>query len=222
MSYKKTARQIYTADLGDDSTTSIFVKNHQSPSHLLEQVVTLYVRGHIHETLHLISCIIDNNNALVNSADLFVINAKALIELQGFSIDAQCALEQALLLEPDHERAKALKELCSMHEALRDGIYETTEAQLRKHLTEKPKDPYASYILGYHLFWKNGSAQEAVDLLEATVRNRPSFLKAWLCLGIAYKRNKDYGRAEEAFHECISLDNNEHNREYYRKHLQSL
>lgn len=223
MSSKKTARQFVDFNTKtQNSTTALFIKNHTNPAQLLSQIQALFAQGQLHEANHVIECIIDNNNALLASADLFTLQAKIFIELSGFNVHAQCAIQQALLLEPLHEEALQLDKICALHEELRDGLYENAEASLRTTLAADSKSVYAMYVLANHLFWKNGPEAEATQLLEKCVKNRPSFLKAWLCLAMAYKKGQDFSKAENAFQECLGLDVNSSNKEFYKKHLQSL
>lgn len=222
MSSRRSARQFTNFGETTTSTTSLFVQNHTSPEHLLAQVETLFFRGDLHQTHHLIECIVENNNALVGSADLFVTHAKVFIELYGFNVHAQCSVEQALLLEPEHAEALKLKTLSRLHEEFRDGLYTQAETELRELIKSEPENIYAQYLLAYHLFWKNGAQTEALDLLETSVRQRPSFLRAWLCLAMAYKRGHQSEKAEDAFQECLALDKDPVNLEFYKNHLQSI
>lgn len=222
MSYKPTARSVYAPPQESQSTTALFVRNHSCPEHLLDQLKTLYGRGHIEETIHLIECIVRNENPLISSADLFVLHAKALIEVQGFSVDALCALKQATLLEPENKDANELEMLCGIHELLQDGLYEKAVSGLKAIMESHPENMIAVYMLGHHLFWKSGNQAYATELLEKAVSMRPSFLKAWVSLGMAYKKNKCFEQADEAFTQCLDLDQNEANHEYYKKHQQSL
>jgi len=223
MSTNKNARQFVDVNSKTQtSTTSMFIRNHSNPEHLLAQVEALFVQGQIHEASHVVECIIDNNNALVSSPDLFTLHAKIFIELFGFNVHAQCSIQQALLLDPAHESALELQKLCDLHEDLRDGLYENAEDGLRRTLKNDPKNAYAQYILANHLFWKNGPEAEAIEMLENCVKSRPSFLRAWLCLAMAYKKNQNLAQAEGAFQECMGLDTNASNHEFYKKHLQSI
>jgi tetratricopeptide (TPR) repeat protein len=223
MGFKRSARQfVNTNDSADNCTTSLFVQNHTSPEHLLAQVEGLFHRGDIHQASHLIECIIDSNNALVSSADLFVLHAKTFIEQHGFSVHAQCSIQQALLLEPQHEEALRLQTLSKLHEEFRDGLYTQAQESIRAFLVENPQDVYARYLLAYNLFWKNGAQTEALELLEKCVKARPSFLRAWLCLAMAYKKSQDFAKADDAFQECLGLDRNPNNLDFYKNHLQSI
>lgn len=188
----------------------------------MAQVDVLFAQGHLHEANHVVECIIDHCNPLVASPELFTLHSKIFIELFGFNVHAQCSVQQALLLDHTHEEALALQQLGSLHEELRDGLYESAETGLRTFIAQHPHNPYAKYILANHLFWKNGPEAEAIELLEKCVKNRPSFLKAWLCLAMAYKKCQNSTAAETAFQECLELDINSSNKEFYQKHLQSL
>jgi predicted Zn-dependent protease len=223
MSSKKSARQFAeTKTQTQNSTTSLFIKNHTSPEQLLAQIEVLFDQGHLHEANHAVECIIDHYNPLISSADLFTLHAKIYIELFGFNVHAQSSIQQALLLEPNHEEAIALQKVSALHEELRDGLYESAEEGLRSFISTHTENTYAMYVLANHLFWKNGPEVEAVELLEKVVKNRPSFLKAWLSLAMAYKKCLRPVKAEAAFLECLGLDINASNKEMYQKHLQSL
>lgn len=220
---RKSARQfINIRENTQNSTTALFVQNHTSPKHLLAQVETLFDRGELHPAKDLVECIIDNNNALVSSADLFVLHAKIFIELCGFNVDAQCAVQQALLLEPQNAEALKFEVLANIHEDFRDGLYEQGENSVREVLAADTDSTYGRFLLGYHMFWKNGSQTEAVELLEKCVQKRPSFLRAWLCLAMAYKKNQELAKAEKAFQECLAIDANPTNLDFYKNHLQSI
>lgn len=223
MSSKKTAR--YYAEPNSkiqNSTTSLFIRNHTSPDQLLSQVQVLFAQGHTLEAGHVVECILDHYNPLISSSDLFSLHAKVFIELQGFNVHAQCAIQQALMLDPAHEESLALQELANLHEELRDGLYESAETALRELIAKEPKNIYARFILGSHLFWKNGREEEVIELLEGAVKTRPSFLKAWQCLAMAYKKSQAFEKAEMAFQECLALDTDSQNQDFYTKHLQSL
>ena len=222
MSSKRSARQFVSLGETAQSTTSLFVQNHTSPEHLLAQVDNLFQRGDLHQAHHLIECIVDNNNPLVGTADLFVLHAKTFIELYGFNVHAQCSIQQALLLEPGHTEAMKLQRLGDLHEEFRDGMYAQAQDSLREFIKSEPENIYARYLLAYNLFWKNGTQAEATELLEACVRLRPSFLRAWLCLAMAYKRGQQIEKAEEAFQECLSIDRDPTNLEFDKNHLQSI
>jgi tetratricopeptide (TPR) repeat protein len=223
MGFKRSANQfVNTNEASTGCTTSLFVQNHTSPQHLLQQVEALVSRGEIHQASYLIDCIIDNNNALVSSADLFVLHAKIYIEQFGFSVHAQCAIQQALLLEPNHGDALRLQTLSNLHEEFRDGLYTQAQESVREFLKTNPDNVYATYLLAYNMFWKNGAESEAVELLEKCVKARPSFLRAWLCVAMAYKKNQNFEKAEDAFQECLGLDKNPSNSDFYKNHLQSI
>jgi len=200
----------------------MFIKHHTSPEQLLFQVKALFEQGHLHEAHHVIECIIENGNPLIASADLFALHAKIYVELFGFNVHAQCAIQQSLMLDPSNEEALALQKLSAVHEELRDGLYETGTAKLETLLAAEPGNAYAMYLLANQLFWKNGPETKAIALFEKSVKLRPSFLKSWLGLAMAYKKNQESAKAEDAFQECLALDINLLNQEFYKKHLQSL
>ncbi|MBY0314398.1 MAG: hypothetical protein K2Q26_02685 [Bdellovibrionales bacterium] len=217
------ARQLFNStEDRQGSTTSLFVKNHKNPDHLLSQIEALYLQNQTAEVLHLIDCVIENNSDLLNTPELFVLHAKALIEFHGFGYTAESQLSQALILDPQASSATELQNLFALHDELRDGLYASCEEKLGELLKKDPKNAFALFLLGNHLLWKTGSTQEAIQHLEKAVELRPSFLKAWVSLAMAYKKNHLFVMAEQAFQECISLDPNPNQQSFYKTHLQAL
>lgn len=217
------ARQLFNGvDDRQGSTTSLFVKKHKNPEHLLSQIEALYLQKQTAEVLHLIDCVIENNSDLLNQPELFVVHAKTLIELHGFGFPAESQLAQALILNPQSAMAVDLQRLFAINDELRDGLYVSGEEKLGQILKEDPKNALALFLLGNHLLWKTGSTQEAIQHLEKAVELRPSFLKAWVSLAMAYKKNHLFVMAEQAFQQCLSLDPNPQQQNFYKTHLQAL
>lgn len=222
MSYRTNARQVIIDDQVSEPSTMVFVRNHKSPDHLIEQLQTLYYLGHVEEFLHLADCVLEVQNPLVGESSFFETYAKALVEIQGFSTETHCAVNQAMMLNAQSVPAMKLHTLCLWKEMLKDGLYSEVETTIEAHLVKEPQDLLAAYLLAHHLFWKNRNEERAIELLESIVERRPSFLKAWLDLGMAYKKSRKSEKAQNAFKTCLDLDTNEQNCEQYERHLQSL
>lgn len=223
MGTRRGARQLFgSEDYRKDSTTSLFIKKHKNPEQLLSQIESLYLQSQIKEVIHLIECVIDNNSDLLSNPDIFVLYSKALIEFQGLTHQSESALYQAQLLNKNSATVLELQNLFALNEELRDGLYSSAEEKLNTLLQKDPKNGIALFMLGSHLLWKTERTSTAVELLEKATKLRPHFLKAWVHLAMAYKKNHLLALADQAFQECIALDPNPNQHHFYKTHLQAL
>lgn len=224
MSIVKTARHLVGIDVEKiQSTMALFIKNHTSPEQLLRQLEGLYSSGQVQEAQHFASGIIDTYHPLIQEADFFVLHSKILFEtLGGDHHETQAALKQALILDPNHRAALTLLKTYQAQQDLRDGLYAQGEATLREMVQTDTLNAYAAYILAHHLLWKNGPEADAIRFFEHTLQLRPRFLRAHVGLGMAYKKARDLAKADAAFADCLGLDSNFQNHEFYKRHLQNL
>ncbi len=224
MSIVKTARHLVGIDVeNNQSTMALFIKNHTSPAQLLRQLEGLYGSGQVEEAQHFASGIIDTYHPLIQEADFFVLHSKILFEVWGGDhLETQAALNQALILEPNHRSALSLLKTYQAQQDLRDGLYALGEAALRDMVQADPLNAFATYILAHHLLWKNGPEADAIRFFEHTLQLRPRFLRAHLGLAMSYKKARDLAKADAAFAECLGLDSNFQNHEFYKRHLQNL
>lgn len=223
MSSRRGARQLLNVrEYRPDSTMSLFVKNHKNPDQLLNQIEALYLQNQITESVHLMECVIENNSELLNSARFFFLYSQALVELQGFSSQAESALHQSFLMDRNDRKAQEFQSLFDLNNDLRDGLYSSAEEKLRTLLSHDPKNAMVLFLLGSHLFWKTENTAEAIAFLEKAVDLRPAFLKAWVHLAMAYKKSLLFVLADQAFQECLNLDPNPNQHNFYKTHLQAL
>ncbi len=227
MNTRRSARHLLV--LGESetaSTVSLFIKNHTSPEHLLQQIEGLAHSGQNFEAQALCEHIINAEHILIRSADFFVLQAKILFEMPNeigrASERAQAAVRQALLIDPINASALEFDALLKSQSLLRDGLYADGEKALRDLLTLQPLNAYASYVLAQHLLWKNGPENEAILWFEHSLQLRPRFLAARLGLAHAYKKVRNFAKADVCFKECIKLDRNPDNHSIYKQHLQNL
>lgn len=227
MSIRRSARHL--SILGQDDTfdtVSLFVKNHTSPEHLLQQIEGLAHSGQNFEAHELCEHIINAEHILIRSADFFVLQAKILFEMpheiRGLQKKTEAAIRQALLIDPINPSALEFDAVLKSQSFLRDGLYAAGETALRELLTLHPLNPYASYVLAQHLLWKNGPENEAAQWFEHCLQLRPRFLAARLGLAYTYKKARNFAKADQCFRECLKLDRNPDNHPLYKQHLQNL
>ncbi len=219
---RKSARHFVDIDIENkQSTMALFIKNHKNPEQLFRQVERLYNSGEVQEASHVCQSIVDEYHPLIQNTNFFVLQAKILFEV-GDDLGARACTSQALLLESDHDGALEMQELLNAQEDLRDGLYEQGEITLRQLLSEKPMNAYATYLLAHHLLWKNGPEVEALKYFEQSLQLRPRFLRARLGQALAYKKVRDFAKAEAAFAECLRIDSSVENHDFYKRNLQNI
>jgi tetratricopeptide (TPR) repeat protein len=223
MSTRRSARHLFVSGDGEETNTiSLFVKNHTSPEHLLQQIEGLAHSGQTHEAQALCENIINAEHALLRSSAFFVLHAKILFELYGNSQKTAAAIRQALLVDPICSSALEFDAVLKSQGLLQDGLYAAGEASLRELLALHPLNAYAAFALAQHLLWKNGPENEAILWFEHCLQLRPRFLTAQLGLAYAYKKVRNFAKADLCFKECIRLDRNTENHPLYKQHLQNL
>ena len=223
MSIRRTARHLLVSGESETaSTVSLFIKNHTSPEHLLQQIEGLAHSGQNFEAQTLCEHIINAEHILIRSADFFVLQAKILFEMDGGRKQSEAAIRQALLVDPINPSALEFDAVLKSQSLLLDGMYSDGEATLRQLLSLHPLNPYASYVLAQHLLWKNGPENECILWFEHSLNLRPRFLAARLGLAYAYKKVRNLAKADACFKECIKLDRNPENHPLYKQQLQNL
>jgi tetratricopeptide (TPR) repeat protein len=221
LSANKSARANIKEETNDIvSSMSYFVRHHKDSEQLFIQMRALFASGQLLEVNTLAQCVVNEYNDNIQNADFFILAAKAEIELHGFTKNVDGYLRQALKLAPFNDVALAFFKMSSACLDLKDGLYEKGEATLRRCLKTSSIRAYASFFLGHHLFWKNGELAEAVELLEDATNLRDSFLKAWVDLGLAYKRSGQREKANSAFEKCLKLDRETVRRAFYERHIE--
>ncbi len=220
---RRTARHFLV--LGESEitdTVSLFIKNHTSPEHLLQQIEGLAHLGQNFEAQMLCEHIINAEHILIRSADFFVLQAKILFEMDVSKKQVEAAVRQALLVDPINSSALEFDAVIQGQSLLQDGLYIDGEACLRDLLHHHPLNAYASFILAQHLLWKNGPENEAIRWFEHSIQLRPRFLAARLGLAYAYKKVHNFAKSDMCFRECMKLDGNPENHPTYKQHLQNL
>ena len=78
--------------------------------------------------------------------------------------------------------------------------------QALKKDSERPEQIQSD--IGLALF-KNGNLDEAIILLESTIKDNPSFVDAYINLALCYKEQKDYTRALSSLDNALKLNSND-------------
>ena len=143
-----------------------------------------------------------------------------MLEAEAPSSQIRALLVRANAKSPGSGELTDYLDLLEAKNYLRKGP-DAGEPMLRAVLRRSPQNIHASFILGTHLFWTEEDRNRAIPLLEACVRLRPNFLRAWACLGALYKQNGDTQLSQSAFRKCIALETNPVMLEFFTNQLQA-
>lgn len=221
MSIKNARRLPFVAEQEHSSTMSMFIKNHANPEQLYRQVEDLHSAGDNAAAEAVCKCIIDEFHPLIQQSAFFTLHAKILFELDR-DPEAFSAVSQALLINKHDSLALEMQSTFTAQTDLQDGLYEQGESLLREQIGQNPLNLTASLILAHHLLWKNGSDVEIIQLYERCVQLRPRLLRARFGLAVAYKKVRNFTKAEVTFAECLKLDGEIKNHPLYQRSLQNI
>jgi tetratricopeptide (TPR) repeat protein len=88
---------------------------------------------------------------------------------------------------------------------LGQGDHASADPLLRMLLGRMPDDPRFLYNLGMSLS-DRGEMEEAIQMLERLVENEPGSSNGWTALGVAYARNGQHDKVEDAFRRALEID----------------
>ncbi len=202
-------------------TARSFLKRHSDPNFLLGQLKSLLAQGQIGPCCDMIQLIIRENHKLSDYASIYILRAQVAIEMGEEQGEVLAWLQQAQLCKKAVETLEPWNQLIEAKLALKEGDYNLGQKMLEVLSNFQDIGIYAKLELAQHLFWKNINVDRAITLLEDITFERPTFIKAWSCLGYAYNRIDEKEKAQESFGHCIELDSNPKRIEIYKQLIAS-
>ncbi len=113
---------------------------------------------------------------------------------KGDAENARDLLEDALELQPHHERGQNLLALAYF----KLGLFDKAEELYRALVAEHPQDATLQVNLGL-VYLKTGAAEQAIAAFSAALVVQPDHPKAQNYLGLAYLKGRDYPKAQGCF-----------------------
>ena len=113
----------------------------------------------------------------------------------------------ASLIEDNYEDSDALAECARVyfgHKEFGKWIEMNKKALLLN--SDRPEQIQSD--MGLSLM-KNGNLEEAIVLLESTIKDNPGFIDAYINLGLCYKEQNDYTRALSSLENALKLKSND-------------
>jgi tetratricopeptide (TPR) repeat protein len=172
------------------------------------ELVTLYAEGKIEKALSLFMATRGQSPELDQDASFLLLGAKILFETEGPLGTIKALLMKAHLLAPEHSEIVDYLELTDAKEKLDLGSGDLAEQALKNLIRRTPKNPHALFLLGSHLYWSKKETEMSARYLQTCVANRPTFLRAWACLGAIYRATGHTDLSENAFRKCLQLETN--------------
>lgn len=201
------------------STQATPIEGNHSTMALLE----LYQKGDYDTALILIKELFAAGKELSPSEiDSALIAARILLEVDAPSSQIRGLVGNILLLDPHHQQAKDLIELLDAKALFKKGAHDEGEVGIMTFLKSHPQDALAHFLLGSHLFWVEADLVRAVSHLERAVLYRPSFIRAWGCLGALYSRLDKKQHAINAFSQCLRLEKDKGMRQIFQNELKKV
>ena len=149
--------------------------------------------------------------------DYLKLHAIILIETEGPEGKILGLLGKAHLLAPDNTEVMDYLELVEAKTALTHSPGSDGENRLKALLRRSPQNVHALFLLGAHLFWTQNEQTQSLKLLEKAVHIRPTFLRAWGCLGSIYKKLGNQPLASRAFKTCWSLETDPEMKKFFKE-----
>jgi len=188
-----------------------------------QHLKNLYLKeGKLQETLSYFREMTKVKPELLQETGLCEIHARVLIESEAPTTGIRSALQRGILVNPEAAVLRTLDRVAAAKSKLRRGREDEGEIELRAVLKDSPNEDLALFLLGAHLFWIEGDAVESVRLLEKAVKLRPSFLRAWGCLGSIYLKLGNGPLASRAFQRCVKLEENPEMKKFFQSKMAEI
>jgi len=183
-------------------------------------VAKYYSEGKLEAALSLAILHEKEEPKLLEQTSFLLLYAKLLLETEGPGSKTRGLIGKAYLIEPENPEILDYLELTEAKHELSHGIAEDGLKRLKNLTFRSPHNPHALFILGGYLFWSLQLTIDSTRYLQRCVGLRPTFLRAWACLGAIYLQNGDLGLADKAFRKCVSLETNPQMKEFFKRQLE--
>jgi predicted Zn-dependent protease len=180
-----------------------------------------YSEGRLNRALSLATTL-ERDNAKVAAKPAFgLLHAQILLEAEAPEHRIRTVLNRALADDAAHAELCDYLEILDAKSELTGEWNDRGEQSLRKLLRRSPGNAHALFILGSHLLWTHND-RSCLTHLERCVRQRPVFLRAWGCLGVAYRRMGNKALATRAFQRCVALETEPKMKQFFKTQLAEL
>lgn len=192
-------------------------KHNKKESPLITKIKADYKEGKIDDVLFACKELYRNKEQLKTNNNFLMLYLKALIESDGPGTHIRSIISQVLINDPSHTEALDFLDILDARDELSTEKNDPGEVKLKAIIQRSPKNAYAYFFLGAHLFWIDKDFMQAVYYLEKAVMYRPNFLRAWGCLGALYKELENDTLSKRAFTQAARIETNKDMKKFFRQ-----
>jgi tetratricopeptide (TPR) repeat protein len=191
-------------------------KSKETP--LLGRLKKEYKEGHLDKVLFDCDLLFRSKEKMQSNANFLLLYVKVLLETEGPASKIRSLLSRVLLADPENEEAMIYLDILEAKEELTDSLNDPGEQKLKRIIKRAPKNAYAHFLLGSHMFWVDKQDATALKYLEKAVKLHPRFIRAWGCLGAIYRSLGNDTLSKRAFSHAAKLESNPRIKKFFKNY----
>lgn len=185
---------------------------------LLGRLKKEYKEGHIDKVLFDCDLLYRSKEKMQENSSFLLLYVKVLLETEGPASKIRSLLSRVLLNDPENSEALDYLDILEAKEELTEGVDDPGEQKLKRIIKRSPKNAYAYFLLGSHLFWVDREDAMALKYLEKAVKLHPRFIRAWGCLGAIYRSLGNDTLSKRAFGHAAKLESNPRMKKFFKNY----
>jgi predicted Zn-dependent protease len=166
----------------------------------------MYNEGKFERALPLANQTYQSKPELRKDLSFMLLYAKILLNCEAPSSRVRSIMAEIYPYYPQHPDIMSYIEILEARLLLKKGQGDSGELMLKGVLPRSPENFHANFFLGTHYFWSDDVPMLAVPYLETCVRIMPNAVRAWGCLGAAYRKLGQETHAVAAFQKAMNLE----------------
>lgn len=155
----------------------------------------------------------------VSFLDLYL---RVLFETDAPGSNIRSVISLILLQDANNQAALDFLDLQDAKSHLTAQKNDHGEKMIRSVIARSPKNPFAHFLLGSHIFWTEKDYTKSIIHLEKCTKLHPNFLRAWGCLGALYREIGNSSLAADAFRKAASLETDKKMKQFFIKNIKAL
>lgn len=183
---------------------------------LLGRMKKEYKEGMLDNVLFDCQLLYRNNEKMQDNNNFLILYIKVLLETEGPPSKIRSLLSRVLLNDPSNQEAIDYLDILEAREELSAEVNDPGEQKLKRVLQRSPKNAFAHFLLGSHMFWVDKDDRSSIKYLEKAVRLHPNFVRAWGCLGAIYKSIGNETLSKKAFARAAKLESNPRIKKFFK------
>jgi tetratricopeptide (TPR) repeat protein len=187
----------------------------------LDLISKTFKNGNLPEALGLISTLEKDKPESMADLAAVLLYLKILFESEGPLSKINSLISSGLIRFPTDPSLHEFLDLSKAKSQLNTRAVDAGIQALQGVTQRSPTNYLAFFILGSALHWEKKDELNAIKYLEKCITLRPEFLRAWACLGVAYKGIGNPSLAARAFQKCIVLETNPQMKSFFQSQIQS-